>query len=69
MRKKLMDREHLAHSGIIKIPNSIMAKYFWPGMEANVKRVVEACKPLTTHIHTPPQHTHTTITTTNDTHP
>ena len=49
MRKNLMDREHLAHSGIIKMQNSIKAKYFWPGMEANVKRVVEACKPCQLH--------------------
>ena len=39
-----MDREHLAHSRIIKIKNSIRAKYFWPGIEADVRRVVEACE-------------------------
>ena len=39
-----MDREHLAHSGVLKLQRSIRAKYFWPGMEANVKRLVEACE-------------------------
>ena len=44
MRKRLMDREHLAHPGISKIQNSLRAKYFWLGIEADVKRIVEACK-------------------------
>ena len=44
MRKRLMDREHMAHPGINKMQRSIRAKYFWPGIEADVKRVVEACE-------------------------
>ena len=38
MRKRLMDREHLAHPGIKKMQRSIRAKYFWPRIEADVKR-------------------------------
>ena len=28
---------------------SIRAKYFWPGIEADVRRVVEACEPCQLH--------------------
>ena len=42
MRKKLLEREHLAHSGMIRMINSVRAKYFWPGIETDVKRLVEA---------------------------
>ena len=42
MRKKLLEREHLGHS-------NIRAKYFWPGIEADVKRMVEACEPCQLH--------------------
>ena len=44
MRKKLLGREHLAHSGVTRMSNSIRAKYFWPGIEADVKRMVEPCQ-------------------------
>ena len=37
MRKKLLEREHLAHSGINRMSDSIRAKYFWPGIEADMK--------------------------------
>ena len=37
MRKILMDREHLAHPGIAKMQNSLRAKYFWPGIEVDVR--------------------------------
>ena len=40
MRKKLLEREHLANSGIIRMSNSIRAKYFWPGIEVDIKRLV-----------------------------
>ena len=43
MRKRLMDREHLAHPGVNKMQNSLRAKYFWPGIEADVRRIVESC--------------------------
>ena len=29
--------------------NSIWAKYFWPGIEADMKRIVEACEPCQLH--------------------
>ena len=45
MRKKLLGREHLAHSGVTRMSNIIRAKYFCPGIEADVKRLVEACEP------------------------
>ena len=45
MRRKLMEREHLTHSRINKMSAGIRAKYFWPGIEADVKRMVEACEP------------------------
>ena len=41
MRKRLMDREHLAHPGVNKMLASLRAKYFWPGIEGDVKRIVE----------------------------
>ena len=34
MRKRLMDREHLAHPVINKMKGSFRAKYFWPGIQA-----------------------------------
>ena len=37
VRKRLMDREHLAHPGITKMLGSLRAKYFWPGIEADVR--------------------------------
>ena len=49
MRQRLLDREHLAHSGINKMSNSIRAKYFLPWIESDVKRMVEACKPCQLH--------------------
>ena len=49
IRRKLMDREHLAHTGINGIQMSIRAKYFWPGIEGEVKRLVEACEPCQLH--------------------
>ena len=49
MRKKLLEREHLAHSGVTKMSNRIEAKYFWPGIEADVKRMVEACESCQLH--------------------
>ena len=49
MRKKLLEREHLAHSGVTKMSNSIRAKYFRPGIVADVKRMVEACEPCQLH--------------------
>ena len=42
MRKKLLEREYLAHSRITRMSNSIRANYFLPGIEAHVKRMVEA---------------------------
>ena len=45
MRKKLLEREHLAHSRVTRMSDSITAKYFWPGIKADVKRMVEACEP------------------------
>ena len=49
-RKKLMDKEHLAHPGIIKMQNCLRAKYFWLGIEANVRRIVEACEVCQLHM-------------------
>ena len=49
VRKRLMDREHLAHPGINKMLASLRAKYFWPGIEGDVKRVVEGCEPCQLH--------------------
>ena len=37
MRKRLMDREHLAHPGVTKMQGSLRAKYFWPGIEADAR--------------------------------
>ena len=50
MRQKLMDREHLAHTGQTKMSASIRAKYFWPGIDRDVKRMVEACEPCQLHM-------------------
>ena len=50
MRKRLMDREHMAHPGVTKMLASLRAKYFWPGIEGDVKRVVEACEPCQLHM-------------------
>ena len=50
MRKRLMDREHLAHPGINKMLASLRAKYLWPGIEKNVRRVVEGCEPCQVHM-------------------
>ena len=44
MRKRLMDREHLAHPGVNKMQNCLRAKYFWPGIEADVGEIVESCE-------------------------
>ena len=44
MRRQLMDREHLPHPGINKMLASLRAKYFWPGIEGDVKRLVESCE-------------------------
>ena len=49
MRKKLLDREHMAHSGTTKMSASIRAKYFWRGIEKDVKTLVEACEPCQLH--------------------
>ena len=45
-----MDREHLAHPGINKMQNSFRAKYFLPGIEANIKRIVESCEACQLHM-------------------
>ena len=50
LRKKLMDREHLAHQVITKMQNSLRAKYLWPGFEGDVKRIVEACEACQLHM-------------------
>ena len=50
VRKRLMDREHLAHPGINKMLASLRAKYFWPGIEGDVRRVVEGCEPCQMHM-------------------
>ena len=50
MRKRLMDREHLAHPGITKMQGSLRAKYFWPGIEADVRQVVEGCEACQLHM-------------------
>ena len=49
MRKTLLEREHLAHSGITRMSNSIRANYFWPGFEGDVKKMVESCEPCQVH--------------------
>ena len=49
MRKTLLEKEHSAHSGVTRISNSIRAKYFGPGIEADVKRMVESCEPCQLH--------------------
>ena len=43
MREVLLKREHISYSGQTKMSNSIRMKYFWPGIEGDVKRTVEAC--------------------------
>ena len=50
MRKRLMDREHLAHPGVTKMQGSLRAKYFWPGIEGDVRRIVEGCEPCQLHM-------------------
>ena len=50
VRKRLMDREHLAHPGIAKMQNSLRAKYFWPGIKADVRRIVEGCEACQLHM-------------------
>ena len=50
MRKRLMDREHLAHPGVNKMLASLRAKYFWPGIEGDVKRIVEGCEACQLHM-------------------
>ena len=50
MRKRLMDREHLAHPGINKMLASLRAKYFWPGIEKDVRWVMEGCEPCQVHM-------------------
>ena len=49
MQQRLLEMEHLAHSGILNMSNSIRTKYFWPGIEADVKGMMEACKPCQLH--------------------
>ena len=50
MRKMLMDREQLPHQGINKMSRSIRVKYFWPGIEAYLKRMVEGCELYQLHM-------------------
>ena len=50
MRKKVMDREHMAHPGVTKMQNSLRAKYFWPGIVGAVKRAVEGCEACQLHM-------------------
>ena len=52
MRKRLMDREHMAHPGVTKMLASLRAKYFCPGIKGDVKRVVEGCEPCQLHMST-----------------
>ena len=49
-RKRLKDREHLAHTRVNKMQNRLRAKYFWPGIEADVKRIVESCEACQLHV-------------------
>ena len=44
MRKKLLEREHLANSGITKIQDSVKSKYYWPGIKRDVKETVQTCE-------------------------
>ena len=44
MRKIMLDREQLPHQGINKMSRSIRVKYFWPGIEAYLKRMVKGCE-------------------------
>ena len=37
MRKKLLDREQMAHSGVYKMSACIRAKYLWPGIKKRCK--------------------------------
>ena len=50
MIQKLMEREHLSHQGQSKMDASIRAKYFWPGIESDVKKLVETCEPCQLHM-------------------
>ena len=49
MRETLLAREHLTHSEHTKMGNSIMVKYFRPGMDRDVKKTVEASIPCQKH--------------------
>ena len=49
MRKTLLEREHLAQSVVTKISNSIRAKYSWPGIKGDMKKMVESCKTCQVH--------------------
>ena len=42
MGKALLEREHLAHSGVTRMSKSIGAKYFWLCVKADVKRIVDS---------------------------
>ena len=43
MREVLFQREHRSHSGQNKMSSSIRVKYFWPEIEGDIKKTVEAC--------------------------
>ena len=49
IRETLLEREHLSDSGITRISTSIRTKYFWLGIEGNVKRMVESCEACKMH--------------------
>ena len=50
IRKRLMNREPLAHPGINKMLAGLRAKYFWPGIKKDVRLVKEVCKPCEGHM-------------------
>ena len=45
----VLRREHLSHKGAKKTILDIAAKYYWPGFEMDVKKMVGECMLRQTH--------------------
>ena len=48
-RAEVLAREHLSHAGRSKTILDIAAKYYWPGLEKDMKQLVEECTACQTH--------------------
>ena len=48
-RKEVLRREHISPTGRRNMEGSLHAKYYWPKLSEDVKRVVEACMACQVH--------------------